>query len=228
MRIIALAIVFLIIATVALLALADESRAQAVPDQRYGVISHSAPDAGPEHFLETLGVTWYHDYSSDVSAVPQSYEKLAYVTRLGPDNLMSPEEITSMVESRPAGSYWSIGSWPNVAGRSEASFYAMAYLHYHENIKAVDPDAKIAVPGILNWDHTCSPSGDCSYMPGILWMNEFLGEYLNLTGGKLPSVDVWTIGIYPLDLRNIPNNGPDQLVDYGGNRSCTLGSLRAK
>jgi hypothetical protein len=201
--------------------LGDQSWAQSVPDERYGVITHYPLAGNPEYFLDGLGVTWYHDRSSDVSGVPQAYGKLAHIFQLDPDpatgNLMTTEEIASLVESRPAGSYWSIGSEPNWGGRSLPGDYAVAYQHYYTNIKAIDPEAKIAAPSILNWDYTCSQSGDCDYTPGVLWMNEFLGAYQNITG-ELPPVDVWTIDVYPIDFRNIPNNDPNRLVNYGGDQ----------
>lgn len=48
------------------------------------------------------------------------------------------------------------------------------------------------------------------------WLTEFIYRYMTLTNGELLPVDVWTIDVSPIDFRNIPNNDPDRLVDYGG------------
>ena len=66
----ALAMVILIATTV--FALADESSAQSAPDARYGVVAHRGLGGNAAHFLDSLGVTWHHDYSSDALNVPRA------------------------------------------------------------------------------------------------------------------------------------------------------------
>jgi hypothetical protein len=179
--------------------------------------------------LETLGVHWYLNYSEFMSGVPSGYKKMPHIKvnnqksrlltvnaqgAIGPGpGLLTVDQIARSVGQAPPESVWYVGAEPNRGARAQPNDYAWAYRYYYQNIKAIDPSAKVSGPSIQNWDYTCSLSGDCDYQPGIVWMNEFFAAYQQLTGG-LPPVDVWTIDVYPLDFRNLPNQNPSKPVFY--------------
>ncbi len=192
-----------------------------VGDPRYGVIIPNRSDREASYFLQALGVSWYLNYTRDMSQVEPGYGKMPYIAvdrKNGPfepgQGLLSENEIANIVGQAPVGSVWYVGAEPNLTGRATPTEYAIVYLYYYENIKAADPFAKVSGPSILNWDYTCSRSGDCDYTPGINWMSDFFGAYQTLTGGSLPPVDIWTIDVYPIDFVNIPNQDPSKPVTY--------------
>jgi hypothetical protein len=209
-------------------------------DPRYGVIVDEGNDELAEHFLETLGVHWYLNYSPFMSNVPSGYKKMPHIqvndkkqkllnrgetedgektVEAGP-GLLTPEEIAILVGQAPPGRVWYVAAEPNWGGRAQAADYAWVYRYYYDNIKAIDPNAKVSGPSVLNWDFKCAPTHDgdpgCDYTAGLLWMNQFFGAYQALTDGDLPPVDVWTMDVYPIDFFNIPNQDPSQPVQYEG------------
>ena len=155
---------------------------------------------------------WYLNFSPGMTAVPTGYEKLAHIGAIGPNNLLSPAEIASLVQSAPVGSYWNVGGEPNALGITGSQF-AEVFNYYFTNIEANDPTAKVTGPSVLNWDFTYI--GCAGYQRGDIWTAEFIQVYQTTYGG-LPPVDVWTIDVYPIDWTNTPNNDPAKPALYNG------------
>ena len=155
---------------------------------------------------------WYLNFNSKMTDVPNTYEKLPYISAINPGNLLSEEKIASLVEAAPAGSYWYVGGEPNRTSITGAQF-ADVFHYYYTNIKAADREAKITGPSILNWDFTCIGCG--GYQRGKFWLKDFIDTYEDRYGQK-PPVDVWAIDIYPIDWVNTPNNDPHQQPLYSG------------
>ena len=177
--------------------------------------------------MDRLGVNWYLNFKEDMSRVPEGYNKLPRITRIFPADLMSREEVASMVQSAPAGSYWYVGSEMNRRGITGNTF-ADVFRYYYDTIREFDPSARFTGPSILNWDFTCLgceredfPTWFCEgvllegYLCGKVWLKDFIISYESKYGEKVP-VDVWAIDAYPIDWRNTPNNSttPSLLPRY--------------
>lgn len=193
------------------------------PD-RYGVVLH-ATNEDAEYFLDELGVNWYMNFRRTMSGVPAGYQKLPYIRHDKASDLLSAGQISSVVQSAPAGSYWYVGGEPNNGGSYvSGSSFASVFHHYYTNIKAADPTAKVTGPSILNWDYTCigcglyTPAGcdgveERGLQCGQVWLQQFISAYES-TYGEKPPVDVWAIDVYPIDWNNNPNNDPGKPAEY--------------
>ena len=151
-----------------------------------------------------------------MSRVPDGANKLPYISAISPSDLLSPEHIASLVQSAPAGSYWHVGGEPNkLPGYVAPQDFAAVFHYYYTNIKYNDPSAKIAGPGILNWDSICIGCGGV-YMRGETWLRDFISAYERVYDQK-PPVDVWTIDAYPIDWDHTPNQDPQNPAYAGTN-----------
>ncbi|NQW21555.1 MAG: hypothetical protein HQ477_12685 [Chloroflexi bacterium] len=175
------------------------STPQPIPDDRFGVIALG--DA--TYQITQLGVDWYIDYSPVSKPIPVGKHKISFIEVTPSKGLYSPKEIETWATNSP-GAVWTIGGEVNV--RTNDFILPVDYVgvfdYYYEQIKAVDPTAKISGPSILNWDFTCRGCG--GYQSGQDWFTSFIDAYSVAHDGASPPADIWAIDAYPLDWITLP------------------------
>jgi Glycosyl hydrolase catalytic core len=151
----------------------------------------------------TLGTRWFID-PGDTSrnlAIPPGAVWVQTVDFHGGNP--PPAGLADRVAAHP-GSYWLMGSEPNVRmGPSEQTGeqYARSLHDFAAIIKAADQSARLVGPNTVNFDFTCI---DCpGYTSGHDWTDSFLAAYARLYGA-LPPLDIWSLHTYPLDFDAYP------------------------
>ncbi len=151
---------------------------------------------------DRIGIgSWYRYGDPRVSTVPGQ----SYLLRTGPGNLPSSEDtLLQDIALRTPGSWWIVGSEPNVGGHDwrdglslseNAREYATHYRRYRDVILAADPTANFVVGNLFNHSTTCT---GCSGMPkGLDYLQALRAAYLDLYG-TLPPADAWGVHLYSL------------------------------
>ncbi len=180
-------------------------QAATISNDRYGVIISGASDSVVRNNLNTLQMGWWYEFTgSDTN--PAGYNKVLLI-RTPQDGLpKSASELRAMTTKNP-GAHWMIGNEPNVPGQDDVtpSRYAELFNYYATNIKAMDPNAKLVGPNVLNWDDTCSACG--GFTSGHEWTSSFRSGYQTRYGAE-PPIDVWGIHSYYINWGKLP------MVDY--------------
>jgi hypothetical protein len=174
--------------------LAEEPSGLYTPKQRFGVVvvrSFTGLPGFPGRLadyagVEDLGIGWYSDWWRSTS--PETFGgTMEYVQLLGtctvpgyaswPPNWAS---VTATARANP-GSVWIIGNEPEhrTQGGNTPEMYAVMYHEAYYFIKGVDPDAQIAIGGIvqptpirLQWLERCLAHYEKTYhepMPVEIW-----------------------------------------------------------
>lgn len=108
-------------------------------------------------------------------------------------------------------SYWLMGNEPNVPGQDNAApdVFAKSLHDLTAKIKAVDPQAFIVGPNVLNWNYVCD--GCPGYTMGLTWTQQLMQTYRNLYNAPLP-FDAYSLHTYSLDWNKLPLVNPDRDV----------------
>ncbi|MFH1085329.1 MAG: DNRLRE domain-containing protein [Chloroflexota bacterium] len=133
--------------------------------------------------VEELGLGWYSDWSvREAPPRPQGIEYAQLVqTRAWPPDWARLERAA---RANP-GALWIIGNEPETRGQGQHTpqEYARRYHEAHTAIKRADPNAQVAIGGVV--------------MPTPLrlrWLDLCLAAYQDLYGRPMP-VDVWNIHV---------------------------------
>jgi hypothetical protein len=136
-----------------------------------------------DYDLASLGIGWYTDWGTQLHPLrPDGVEYVQLVWIEDGQPTLSNEKLGLIVESNP-GSLWLIGNEPECThqGNSAPEQYAQVYHKLHGLIKERDPEARIAVGGVVQ----PTPLR-------LQWLDRMLGHYLTAFGEPMP-VDVWNI-----------------------------------
>jgi hypothetical protein len=114
--------------------------------------------------------------------------------------------IQSVARARP-GSYWIIGSEPNVPGQAfdssksvaeNAAEYATTFRRYRALVLAADSSARFVVGNTLNLDANCGGCG--GYPAGRGFLDAFVAAY----GEPIPADTLWGMHAYRIDWSQLP------------------------
>jgi hypothetical protein len=133
-------------------------------------------------------------------------------------NFTPPDTIRSIARDNP-GTHWYLFGETNRRGYMHGERFAPVFKYFAELIRDSDESAVIISPSILNWEYTCTGCkgavlcnlsfgtfGLSGYQCGMDWVKAFVAEYMRISGGSKPPVDIWAIDIYPLDWWHTPNS----------------------
>jgi hypothetical protein len=162
-----------------------------------------ASGAGLEWQLNTLETTWFIDYKSDPRGAPAGTNRVPFISVRPGKARISPTLVAEYASGVP-GSSWYIGGETNIPAQDGIgpTEYVVEFDYYVDLILAADPTAKILGPSVLNWDFTCTGCG--GYMPGHIWMSDFVDAYAAAHGGESPPIDAWALDAYPLTWEATP------------------------
>ena len=185
---------------------------------------HSKDKSDTRYFLEELGVNWYLRFDADMSQIPESANKVPFITvptnasvwtsgqaaaiasisenAVAALGFPHPATIRSTASANP-GSHWYIFGEANRYGFITGARFAPVFRYYYSQIKLADSSAKIIGPSVLNWEWTCLGCG--GYQQGKAWLQAFIDAYESAYGAK-PPVDAWAIDAYPIDWIRLPND----------------------
>ncbi len=134
--------------------------------------------------VEELGFGWYSDWRIDGN--PETLNGTIEYAQLLPTRSWPPNwaKLEVVARARPA-SLWIIGNEPETRGQGEhtPAEYADIYHQAYHFIKGVDPQAQIAIGGVV--------------MPTPLrlkWLDQCL-DYYEATYGETMPIDVWNIHV---------------------------------
>ncbi len=180
-------------------------QAATVANNKYGLIINGPSASIVRNNLTTLQMGWWYEFTeSDTN--PSGYNKVLLIRTPESEEKKTVSELQALASKNP-GAYWMIGNEPNVPGQDNisASGYAELFNYYATNVKAIDSNAKLVGPNILNWDDTCSSCG--GFTKGHTWVDSFRTSYQSSYGSE-PPIDVWGIHAYYI------NWGQTPMVDY--------------
>ncbi len=191
----------------------DQDKAPLVYDARFGMTVLGIGSATTmDTYLKNLGgpAMWYNYYPLKVSAEASKSRVQLVNTRTNwtfAPGTLERKTLDTLLADAPAGSYWLIGTEPNVDGQDDISpaGYAHEYEFIKNMIRAKDPTAIMIGPNALNWNYTCN--GCPGYNQADGWTRQLLQEYRQLYGHEI-DFDVWGIHTYGLNWNKLP------LTDY--------------
>jgi hypothetical protein len=139
-----------------------------------------------DYDVQALHVGWYSDWSTNQAPLRPGGIKYAQLIAVRateyPTNTL---ELTETIAANP-GSLWIVGNEPEAKykqGKRTPREYATIYHDMYTLIKALDPDAQVAIGGVVE----PTPLR-------LKWLDWVLSEYESLYGQALP-VDVWNIHV---------------------------------
>ena len=177
---------------------------------RFGMIVtglDNVPDkAGSlKRVLDITGAKWWYQYALIAPTSPTAQQ--VFLVRLDKDgeNGGYYQSWLNFLKSNSTlhNSYWMVGNEPNVPGQDDTppDVYAKSLHSLTAAIKAVDPNATIIGPNVLNWNYTCK--GCPGYTPGQTWFEQMQDAYQSQFQAALP-FDAYSMHTYSLDWDNLP------------------------
>jgi hypothetical protein len=148
---------------------------------RFGFASVCHP--AEEYDIALLHADWYVQYPG--FRTDHGPEDLEYAQIIRLNEYFEPPEEQAIVRYARAhpGTLWLIGNEPDAPAQDciIPSEYAVLYHHFYTLLKGTDPQAKVAIGGVVQGTPL-----------RLRYLDEILEEYQDLYNAKIP-VDVWNV-----------------------------------